>query len=142
MDGSSERTGPWSAPAGSLQAGPARAAGVLQVALGLALLAGTAAADPVGRVLLVPAGVALLASGLRDLLLAPVLRATGAGLDVVDGLRRRHLAWSQVEDLRVVTDRRAPLLEVDAGDHVVVLSRRRLGASPYQVLEDLQALRP
>ncbi|MGZ6826830.1 MAG: PH domain-containing protein [Mycobacteriales bacterium] len=110
--------------------------------LGLALLAGTTRADPVGAVLLVPAGVLALASGLRDLLLTPALRADATGLEVVDGLHRRRLPWAQVEGLRVVTDRRTPLLEVDAGEVLVVLSRRRLGASPYQVLEELQALRP
>jgi hypothetical protein len=125
-----------------LRAGPAAAAGWLQVVAGLVLLLGTTLADPVGRVLLVPAGLLLAGSGLRDLLLRPVLTADRDGLTVVEGLHRRQLPWTEVEGVRVVTDRRAPLLELDLGTHVVVLSRRRLGRPPYQVLEELQQLRP
>jgi hypothetical protein len=46
-----------------------------------------------------------------------------------------------VTRLRVVTDRRAPLLEVDLEHRVLVLSRGRLGRSPHEVLDELEALR-
>ncbi len=125
----------------TLEVGPARGPGWLQVGLGLLLVGLTTTVDPAGRLLLVPAGLGLLAYAARDLLLRPVLRADVGGVTVVDGLRRRQVAWSGVERLRVVTDRRAPLIELDLGDTVVVLSRRRLGASPYVVLEQLEQLR-
>ena len=107
----------------------------------LALLAGTALADPAGRVLLVPAGLVLVAVAARDLLLRPVLSAGPVGLELVDGWRRVHLPWSQVASVRLVTDRRAPLLEVDLGHRLVVLSRRRLGRPPHEVVAALTALR-
>ena len=108
-------------------------------AVGLAVvLAGT---DPAGRLLLVPVIVLAAASGLRDLLLAPVLTAGPEGLSVVSGAHRRTAAWSQVERVRVVTDRRVPLLELDLGDTVVVLSRRRLGADVEEVRQALVEVR-
>lgn len=99
------------------------------------------AVDPLGRLLLLPAAGLLLALALRDLLLRPTLTGTTDGLTLVTGLHRVTVPWADVEVLRVVTDRRAPLLEIDLGDTVVVLSRGRLGAPPYAVLEDLQELR-
>jgi hypothetical protein len=107
----------------------------------VALLAGTALADPVGRLLLAVAGVAALLVGLRDLLLRPVLSADASGLTVVDGWTRRHAAWTEGVALEVVRDRRTPLLSVDLGHHLVVLSRRRLGVEPADALAALAALR-
>ncbi len=124
-----------------LTAGPPRpAAGCLLLA-GLVLAAALAWADPAGRVLGLPAALVLVGFGLRDLLLAPVLRAGPAGLDVVVGLRRRHVPWAQVAGLRVVSDRRTPLLELDLGDQLVVLTRWRLGRAPAAVLAELLAVR-
>ena len=97
--------------------------------------------DRLGWVILVPTAVAAAASGLRDLWLRPVLIADAGGISVVDGLHRVDASWAQVERLRAVRDRRTPLLELDLGDHVVVLSRRRLGAEVDEVLEALDALR-
>ena len=128
-------TGGWHP--GRVTAAPARTTGVLSLLAALALLAGTGVADPAGRVLLVPAGVLLALLAARDLLLRPVLEADTAGLSVVDGWRRRPLAWSQVEAVRLVTDRRVPLLELDLGRRVVVLSRRRLGRPPTEVVDEL-----
>ena len=115
---------------------------MLAVLTGALTLAGLAAlADPAGRLLAgVGAAVAAVA-GLRDLLLRPVLRADRTGVDVVSGVRRLHADWAQVEQLRVVTDRRAPLLELDLGGPVVVLSRLRLGRPPAAVLAELLDVR-
>jgi len=124
-----------------LEFGPPVGLGWLQVAVGVTLLCVTAAADPTGRVLMVPAAALLVALGVRDLVLRPTLSAGREGLTVVDGLHRRVVTWAAVERVRVVTDRRAPLLELDLGDAVVVLSRRRLWMPPSLVLEQLEQLR-
>ena len=111
----------------------------LQLVAALALLALVPLVDPVGALLLVPGGLAALGFGLRDLLLSPTLTADAAGLTVVEGVRRTRATWSEVARLRVVTDRRTDLLELDLGDRLVVLSRRRLGAPVDDVLTALQA---
>ncbi len=122
--------------------GPTRVTAAVEVALGAALLASTAVADPVGRILLAVAGLAALIVGVRDLLLHPVLTADASGLTVVDGWTRRRAAWTAEVVLAVVRDRRTPLLSVDLGDRLVVLSRRRLGTDPADALAALDGVRP
>jgi hypothetical protein len=112
-----------------------------QVGAGLLLLVLAPFVDPLGAVLLVPAGCAALGLGLRDLLLSPVLTADAAGITVVEGLRRTRATWPEVTRVRTVSDRRTPLLEIDLDDRVVVISRRRLGAPVEDVLAALAALR-
>ncbi len=123
-----------------MTAGPGRTGSVLLLLAAVGLLAGATAADPAGRLLLVAAALWLAVLVGRDLLLAPVLDADLEGLRVVDGWRRLEVAWSRVEDVRLVTDRRAPLVELDLGDRLVVLSRRRLARSPSEVVDELTAL--
>ena len=126
----------------TVQAGPGRPASLALLALAVALAVLAAGADVVGTLLCAPAAAAALGLGLRDLLLVPVLQADTAGLQVVVGLRRRTLAWDDVAVLRTVTDRRAVLLEVELDDdEVLLLSRRRLGRDPREVLEKLERLR-
>ena len=74
-------------------------------------------------------------------MLSPVLTADAEGIAVVDGVHRVAVGWERVERLRTVRDRRTPLLELDLGEHVVVLSRRRLGAPVDEVLGALEELR-
>ena len=126
----------------AVTAGPPLTVAVVELLAAAALLAAVVPAGPLGRLLLLCAAVLVLVRGLRDLLLRPTLRATPQGLSLVDGLRRLDVPWAQVEQIRVVTDRRAQLLEVDLGDAVVVLSRSRLGAAPYLIREQLEELRP
>ena len=122
---------------------PPRAHGVLLLLLGTALAVAAAVADAPGPVLLLPAAVVALGLGARDLLLRPVLAADALGLSVVDGTTRRRVGWESVERLRVVTDRRTPVLELDLGeDGLVVLTRRRLGTSPAEALALLEQIRP
>ncbi len=122
-------------------AGPGRTSSVLLLLLAVGLLTGTVVADPAGRLLLVAAGLWLTVLAGRDLLLRPVLAADATGLRLVDGWRRVEVAWSQVDGIGLVTDRRAPLVELDLGDRLVVLSRRRLGRPPQQIVAELTALR-
>ena len=121
--------------------GPARPLLLARLGLALLVLALAATADPLGRVLLLPLGLGLAATAARDLLLGPALCADADGVHVVDGLHRRSAGWEQLQRLRVVTDRRSPLLELDLGEQVVVLSRGRLGAAPSLVLAELEELR-
>ncbi|MDX6214531.1 MAG: hypothetical protein QOG99_115 [Frankiales bacterium] len=120
---------------------PARGWGWGQLILAAVLIAGLFGVDRLSWVILLPVAVGTAASGLRDLLLSPVLTADADGLLVVDGVRRVRAGWSEVERLRTVQDRRTPLLELDLGDRVVVLTARRLGAPVDEVLEAQVELR-
>ena len=126
----------------TVTAGPAPSQTAALLVAGVLLLVVGLLSDAGGRVLAWPAGVLLLVLGARDLVLGPALRAGPDGLVVVSGLRRRTVPWAAVERLRLVTERRTPLLEVDAGDDLLLLSRWRLGRSPSLVLDELAALAP
>ena len=123
-----------------MTAGPGRAGSVLLLLTAVGLLAGATVADPAGRLLLVAAALGLAILAGRDLLLTPVLDADTEGLRIVVGWRRIEVAWSRVENVRLVTDRRAPLVELDLGDRLVVLSRRRLARSPRDIVDELTDL--
>ena len=110
--------------------------GSAAVLAGIALLS-----DPAGRLLAVPAAVAVLALAVRDLRSGPLLLADDEGVDVLQGLRRVRAPWSSVERMRVVKDRRTELLELDIGRTLVLLSRQRLGRPPQDVLTELLAIR-
>jgi hypothetical protein len=116
------------------------AAGGGVLALLLALLT-----DPAGRLLFGIAGVGMLLLAGTDLLVRPRLEADAAGLRLRTLSVRRDLPWSQVE--RVVVDERnryglkARTLEVDAGDTLVVLGRRSMGADPREVADALARIR-
>jgi hypothetical protein len=110
------------------------------------LAAGLAvSSDAAGRLLF--AALALWLAGLvaTDLLLRPRLRADAGGLVVRTLSVRRRLPWSAVE--RVQVDQRsryglsARTLEVDAGETLVVLGRRSLGADPRDVASMLNDIR-
>ena len=110
---------------------------------GLAVLLAAAAvfSDLPGRVLTVPMLLGTLAVLGRDLALRPVLAADETGLSLVVGVGRVVVSWPEVERLRVVRERRTPLLEVDLGASVLVVAPGRLGVAPEEALEQLQALR-
>lgn len=112
-----------------------------QLGVGAGLLAALPLVERPGWVLVLPAALALLAFAARDLLLRPVLTADPDGLEVVSGVRRDRASWEQVERLREVRDRRTPLLEIDLGDRLVVLTARRLGSPVEDVLAALEQLR-
>ncbi len=130
--------------------------------VGLYALAGVAAAlvaavgplaqrvgslDAAGRLLVgvLAAGLGTLA--LRDLLARPTLRVSPAGLDLVDGLRRRHLPWAAVLRVRAATlthNRRAVhlrTLEVETIDGPILLTRRQLGTDSGPVAECVEEIR-
>jgi hypothetical protein len=97
--------------------------------------------DPAGRLLALPAAVAVLALSIRDLFSGPVLRAGPDGVEVLQGLRRTAVGWDHVERMRVVKDRRTEMLELDLGRTLALLSRNRLGRYASEVLSELEAIR-
>ncbi|MFY1674495.1 PH domain-containing protein [Plantactinospora sp. WMMB334] len=114
----------------------------LFVALGVYLADG----DPVrlGAGALVAAG--LLGWGVRDLV-APVRLAVDAeGITVIRGFAgRRHLPWTEIEQIRVDTRPRLGLatetLEIDSGGSLHLFSRYDLGTAPRDVAEVLRTAR-
>jgi hypothetical protein len=108
-----------------------------------AVLAATS--DAAGRLLFGVGVLCLVGLVLADLLLRPRLRADAHGLEVRTVALRRRLPWSAVQRVRVDEHSRYGLpsrtLEVDAGDSLVVLGRRSLGADPRDVAEALRQIR-
>jgi hypothetical protein len=155
-------------PAGSgdpLAAGPPPSSAAWSPPLwrvGLHFLAGAAAAlvaaaapvaervgslDAAGRLLVGVLACGLWALAVRDLLARPTLRVGADGIDLVDGLRRRHLPWAAVVRVRAGTlthNRRAVhlrTLEVETIDGPILLTRRQLGADPGPIAERVEELR-
>lgn len=118
---------------------PRRAYGLGGFAVVLAVVA--ILSDPAGRLLALPAAAAVLVLAIRDLRSGPLLVADARGVEVLQGLHRIRVPWSEVERMRVLRDRRSELLELDIGRTVALLSRQRLGRLPDDVLSDLLAVR-
>ncbi|TQS41439.1 PH domain-containing protein [Cryptosporangium phraense] len=104
----------------------------------------TIARDLTGAVvgLLVAAGLGL--SGVRDVVVPVRLQADADGLSVFVGPvgRQRSYPWSAIERIRVDERRRflgrSTLLEIDVESELYFLGRYELGATPAEVLEDLE----
>jgi Bacterial PH domain len=116
-------------------------------AAGAAVIAAAVAAtlDPAGELLLGLAAALLAGIAGTDLLLRPRLRADASGIEVRTLAVRRALPWAEVSGVRVDErsryGRAARTLEVDAGDTLVLLGRRALGADPREVADALAAIR-
>lgn len=102
--------------------------------------------DPVQWCIAIAVAAVLTGWAARDLIAPVRLSADTSGIIMVVGfVRRRHVAWPQVERVRV-DDRerlglRNRLLEVDTGDSLHLFSVHELGADPAEVAEALNALR-
>jgi len=112
----------------------------------VALVAAFGRADPVQWVIAIVVAAALTGWAARDLVAPVRLSADTSGITMVVGfVRRRHVAWPQVERVRV--DRRErrglrnQLLEIDTGDSLHLFSVHELGTDPAEVAEALNALR-
>lgn len=123
-----------------LEAAPSRGTAYALLLAAAVLIAAALVGDAAGRVLALPAALLLAGLAARDLVLRPVLRADATGMEVLVGVQRVRAAWPEVEQVRVVTDRRTPLLEIDLGSTLVVLTRHRLGRPPAEVLDELLAV--
>ncbi|ONH58556.1 hypothetical protein CcI49_21650 [Frankia sp. CcI49] len=98
-----------------------------------------ASLDNAGRLLVGLVGLGLVGLAVRDAVARPALRLTSGGLDLVDGLRRRHLPWAAITSVhasalshgrRLVHVR---TLEIETLDGPVFLSRRQLGTDPTPI---------
>jgi hypothetical protein len=103
--------------------------------------------DDAMKLLVTLAGAVLLGGYAARDLVAPIrLTADTEGITVIAGFRRRRLAWSQIERVRVDTHSRLGLrtemLEIDAGDSLHLLSTYDLNAPVSDVAETLSDLRP
>ncbi len=112
------------------------------VALGLAIGSG----DGPGRLLFGLAAVVLAGYVVSDLVFAPRLVVDAAGLRVRSPLARAELGWAQLDDVhadaRTRYGLRSVTLEIDAGETLIVLSRRALGADPQTVAGAVRAFDP
>jgi hypothetical protein len=92
------------------------------------------ATDAAGRLLLLAAAVILAGYALTDLIFRPRLAVDSTGIRVRSPLARADLAWPDIAAVRADERNRYGLrsvtLEIDAGEQLIVLSRRALGAAP------------
>ncbi|MDQ2748314.1 MAG: PH domain-containing protein [Pseudonocardiales bacterium] len=131
----------------TLRFGPDRRLTALSGALALAAVTATVlASDSAGRLLLAGAALVLLAYTVTDLLYWPRLTASADGLLIRTPAARGLIRWPEVETIRADTRQRAGLrsvtLEIDAGEQLVVFSRRALGADPGEVAALIAAFQP
>jgi hypothetical protein len=112
----------------------------------LALVVAISGSDAPGQLLAAIAAGLLAAYTATDLLFAPRLAVDAAGVRVNTLLLRRTLAWSEIDSIRADSRLRHGLrsvaLEIDAGDVLVVMSRRALGEHPDRVAELIAAFAP
>ncbi|MEO8888670.1 MAG: PH domain-containing protein [Jatrophihabitantaceae bacterium] len=112
----------------------------------IAALAATLTGDSVGRLLFAAAALWLAAYAIIDVLCRPRLAADADGVSIRSPSGRTTLPWSDIElvraDVRLRRGLRSTALEIDAGERLIVLSRRALGADPEQVAEMVRAFDP
>lgn len=103
----------------------------------VAALATLLAGDAPGRILIGGAALLLLGYTVTDLVFWPRLVLSAEGVRVHSPLARAQLSWHEVTAVRADVRQRYGLrlvtLEIDAGEQLIVLSRRALGADPQEV---------
>ena len=112
----------------------------------VAAIAAALTGDPEGRLLFVGAALVLGGYALVDVVFWPRLSADAEGLVVRTPFARTALTWPDIDSVTAdVRDRlglRSTTLEIDAGEHLIVFSRRALGADPAQVADMIRAFDP
>jgi hypothetical protein len=126
--------------------GPSRPiAGAFAVGAIASVIEAIVADGATGRLLLGCTAFVLAALAISDLVFAPRLTASETGIAIFAPSTRARLGWAEVDLLRV--DERSHLglasrsLEIEAGDRLIVLSRRVLGRDPSEVCAELTELR-
>jgi hypothetical protein len=111
-------------------------AGVGAVIAGVVALIGN---DAAGRLLSAVAALVLVLYLASDLAFRPRLVLDAAELRICTPTTRAALPWPAVDDVRVDVrlrfGLRATTLEIDAGETLVVFSRRALGVDPAEVAD-------
>jgi len=104
------------------------------------------AGDAPGRLLFGLATLVLVGYVVGDVIWSPRLAADRSGVRIRTPFTRADLPWDAVEDVHAdVRNRyglRSSTLEVDAGDVLVVFSRRSLGTDPEAAAGLIAAMRP
>ena len=102
--------------------------------------------DVGGRLLWAGAALVLVGYVATDLIWSPRLAADATGVRIRSPFARADLRWDQIDaitaDVRSRYGVRSSTLEVDAGELLVVFSRRSLGAEPETVAGLVRAMRP
>lgn len=115
---------------------------------GTALLAAIAAvvSDAEGRVLAIAVVVAFAALAVADRRASPRLVVDAGGLTVRTPTSTSRLGWDEVDVVRVDErsrwGRTVHALEIDAGERLVVLGARALGADPVTAARRIVAAAP
>lgn len=127
--------------------GPDRRLTAATAALGaVALVVALLTADTAGRLLFFGAALLLALYAALDLAFWPRLSADVDGLLIRSPSARAHLPWADVEavsaDVRQRLGLRSTTLEIDAGEQLIVFSRRALGADPAEVAATVLAFDP
>jgi type II secretory pathway component PulL len=94
-----------------------------------------------GRILLWLAGAAIAVVAVRDAVVRPTLATDDAGVTVVRTWRPQRLTWGEIEAIAPYVHRRLAALEIDAGEVLVVVPARRLGADLSEVVDALRTER-
>lgn len=130
-----------------LRFGPDRRLTIAAGVGALIALAGTLfSGDAPGRLLFGLAAVLLVGYVVTDRMWSPRLIADTSGLRVRTPFTSTDLSWAEVDDVRadvrIRYGLRSSTLEVDAGEVLVVFSRRSLGTAPETAAVLLNAMRP
>ena len=112
----------------------------------VALVLSLTTADLGGRLLWAGAAVVLVGYVATDLIWSPRLAADASGVRIRSPFTRADLRWDEIDaitaDVRSRYGLRSTTLEVDAGELLVVFSRRSLGADPEMAAGLVRAMRP
>ena len=107
---------------------------------------GAVVADVQGRVLAVAVAVVFAALAVSDRRSSPRVVVDRSGLLLRSVGGTRHLAWDEVDtvtvDERIRFGRIVHSLEIDAGEYLVVLGPRSLGADPVTAARRIVAVAP
>lgn len=134
-------------PSTRLRFGPDLRISALAFLVGIAaLVLALATGDRGGQILWGIAAAVLCGYALGDVAFWPRLVVDASGLRIRSPFARADLTWSDLDDVRAdVRSRyglRSSTLEVDAGETLVVFSRRALGADPSTVQDLIHAMDP
>jgi hypothetical protein len=134
-------------PSTQVRFGPdLRVSALIFVAALVALVFAITSDDAPGRLLFGGAALVLGGYAVGDVVFWPRLVADATGVQIRTPLARADLAWTDIETVAADTRNRYGLrsstLEVDAGETLVVFSRRALGADPTTVQDVVRALDP